>query len=252
MKLRAASIAVISALAWGCGGPEFQLVTVSVRAPDRDGQVVPIVGADLTLLPFDIDSVYTALEERNQAGPKPSTDALEVLFQTFFTADTALIGADSLLVQRQAALEGLTDRTTPEYRAAFNAYQQAQERRDSIAAARDSAEARFAPAREAYNRARSTWEASAWDGFNETNEERYQQVQAPQDTAGAELAFKHKTGEDGTFRVSLAPGRWWVAGRAGVPGSTRQLYRWNVAFTVGEEAVTVELTGENAELLNAY
>lgn len=251
-SLRGFALAALAAAALGCGGPEVQPVTASVRAPNPAGEVVPIVGLDLTLLPFDIDSLYRTLEEKNQSGPKPSAEPIEVLYQDFFAADTGLLAADSVLVARQAELEPLTDRASQQYRDAFNAYERAQGRRDSVAAARDSAQAVYAPAREDYNRRLQTWEGSAWDGFEDAQENLYAAVEAPRDSAGEEIAFKHRTGEDGTFKISVAPGRWWLAGRIGVPGSVHEVYRWNVPFRVEDQPVTVELTGENAEVLNSY
>lgn len=251
MKVRGAIAAVVCAAALGCGEGTTP-VTVSVHAPNGSGQTVPIEGADLTLLPFDVDSLYGALQERNEAGPEPSTESLEVLYQTFFAADTALIAADTALVQAQTRLSGIEDRASSEYREAFNGFEAAQSRREAASAARDSAEAAYAPARESYNRARSVWESSAWDGFDAANEELYASVPPPQDSAGEETTFQHRTNAEGTFKVWVKPGRWWAAGRVAVPGSTRQVYRWNVPFTVGKEPVTVELTGENATILNTY
>ena len=227
-------------------------MTVAVRAPDMAGEVQAIEGAELTLLPFDIDSLYRALEERNQAGPPPPQDTVEAAFQRFYAADTALVTADSALAARQAALEAIEDRASPEYREAFQAYERAQERRDSLATARDSLQAGFAPVRDAYNRARLTWEGSAWDGFDERSEELYAGVPPPTDSLREELPFRQRTGDEGTFTVHLAPRRWWVAGRVAVPGSVHDVYRWNVPFEVGEEPVTVELTGENAEIVYTY
>jgi hypothetical protein len=252
MSLLRSTIPILALSVLACGGPDVQPVTVRVSAPSVVGEVVPIAGADLTLLPFDIDSVYAELEKKNQAGAQPDTAQVEAAFQAFYGADTALVAADSLMMARQRALEPLTDRTSPQYREAFNAYRRAEQRRDSVSAERDSAEARFGPIREGYNRARATWEASAWDGLDRISERQYELVSAPEDTAGEELPFKHRTKEDGSFTVHLGKGRWWVAGRAAVPGATRQLYRWNQGFTVGEQPVTVELTGENARRLSTY
>ncbi|MFN2431713.1 MAG: hypothetical protein ABR599_02635 [Gemmatimonadota bacterium] len=244
-------IPAVCAAALACG-PDVQPVTVTVQAPNARGEVVPIEGAELTILPFDIDSLYAALEERNQPGPEPVTDSLEVLYQGFSAADAALIAADSALTQSQMELEALEDRASEEYRAAFRSFEQAQARRESAAVARDSAEAIYAPAREAYNRARGTWESSAWDGFAEENEDLYAAVEAPRDTAGGELPFVQRTGPGGSFKVWLTPGSWWVAGRTAVPGAVRQVYRWNHGFTVGDEPVAVALSGEGAEIIDTY
>jgi hypothetical protein len=247
-----AALAIGLLAALGCGEPERQPVTVSARAPAGDGEVVAIPGAELTLLPFDIDSLYAALEERNQAGPPPAADTIQDYYQAFYQADTALPTADSLLAERVAELDVLTDRTSEAYRKAFAAYERAQTYRDSLSMARDSAEARYAPLRDEYNRARAQWEASAWDGFAEETEELYGGVPPPEDSAGTAVGFQHRTGQDGSFTVHLAPGPWWVAGRVPVPRTVNELYRWNVPFTVGEEPVRVELTGENAETLFTY
>ncbi len=252
MTLRGALAAGLTAAVLGCGGPGFQPVTVRVQAPDMTGKVVPVAGAELTLLPFDIDSLYKSLEGKNQAGPTPQPDSVEALFEAYTQADESLPRADSMLGVRQSALEQIRDRTSDEYREAFAAYQNAQKARDSLAAARDSLNVRYAPAREAYNRARQTWEAAAWDGFAEAQEKLYSTVESPHDSAGEETTWKHKTGEDGTFKFWVAKGQWWLAGRVGVPGSVHEVYRWNVPITVGNEPLTVELTGEQAKRLKTY
>ncbi|MBA2563965.1 MAG: hypothetical protein H0V09_00905, partial [Gemmatimonadetes bacterium] len=186
------------------------------------------------------------------AGPEPGTDSLEVLYQAFTAGDSALLAADSTLAYRQGALDEITDRASDAYRAAFAAFDSAQQGRERVAAQRDSAEGRYAPAREAYNKARATWENSAWDSFADVQKRLYGEIQAPQDSLGQELGFKHRTRDDGTFKVWLMPGKWWVAGRVAVPGSVHKQYRWNVPFTVADEPVTVELTPENAKVLNTY
>ena len=252
MTLRGALAAGLMAAVLGCGGGDFQPVTVRVQAPDVSGKVVPVVGAEFTLLPFDIDSLYKALEEKNQAGPTPQTDSIEALFQAYTQADEALPRSDSLLSVKQSALEGIRDRTSDAYREAFAAYQNAQKERDSLATERDSLNATYAPALEAYKKARQTWETSAWDGFTAAQEKAYAAVEAPHDSAGEETTWKHKTGEDGTFKFWVKPGRWWLAGRVGVPGSVHEVYRWNVPITVGNEPLTVELAGDQAKRLKTY
>jgi hypothetical protein len=252
MTLRGAMGVGLLAAAMGCGGPDFQPVTVRVQAPDMSGKVVPIAGAEFTLLPFDIDSLYKALEEKNQAGPQPQPDSIEGLFQAYTQADESLPRADSLLTAKQSALEGIKDRTSDAYREAFTAYQAAQKSRDSLSAARDSLNARYAPAQEAYKKARQTWETSAWDGFSKEQEKMYAAVEAPHDSAGEETTWKQKTGEDGTFKFWVKSGRWWLAGRVGVPGSVHEVYRWSVPITVGKEPLTVEITGDQAKRLKTY
>jgi hypothetical protein len=252
MTLRGALAAGLMAAVLGCGGPDFQPVTVRIQAPDVNGKVVPVPGAELTLLPFDIDSLYKSLEEKNQAGPMPQADSVETLFLAYTQADESLPKADSMLSVRQSQLEQIGDRTSEEYREAFAAYQNAQKQRDSLAVARDSLNARYAPAREAYNRARQTWESSAWDGFSNEQEKVYATVEAPHDSAGEETTWKQKTGEDGTFKFWVRPGRWWLVGRVGIPGSVHEVYRWNVPITVRKEPLTVELTGDQAKRLKTY
>lgn len=253
MKLRGGLVIGLAAAFLGCGGPDVEKVTVIVQAPDRQGEVVPIEGAQLTILPFDIDSVYAALERKNQPGTAPATESVEKSYQAFYRADSGLVAAESLVVTRQAEVGTITDRTSPEYREAFAAFEEAEDRRDSLAQAKDSAEVRYAPARDGYNRARGTWEAAAWDGFGSIQEQSYGVVDAPRDSAGSELGFQHKTGEDGTFTLYLSPGTWWVAGRVPVPGSPHEVYRWNVPFRVPlEGSARVELTGENAKILYTY
>jgi hypothetical protein len=252
MKLRGGLALGLIAAALGCGGPDYQPVTVTVRAPNAKGEVVPMEGAELTLLPFDIDSLYKALESKNQAGPEPKPGGLTDLFVTFSQADTLLPHADSLVLARQDSTEKIKDRTSDAYREAFRAYQEAQKARDSLAGVRDSLEKRLSAAREAYNNARETWESSAWDGFDAAQEKLYANAPVPHDSAGEDATWKQKAGADGTFKLWVAPGKWWWAGRVGVPGSTHEVYRWNVPFIVDGEPVQVQLTGDQAKRMEAF
>lgn len=215
-------------------------LTITARGESAEGETVPLSNVRLDILPYDIDELYGELEAETQPGPEPSADTIRQLSQRYQDACAAYRSTgDSIeIVQRRAT--AITDRTSPEYNAAFEEYQalvaRERQRFDECQSITD----RYTEVRNQYREARQAWEERAWPGDRFTEEETSRIGERPVQTV--------ETGPDGTATVTVPNGRWWILGTAPVPGSISQQYRWNHVIDADGGEMTVELTSETAEL----
>lgn len=215
-------------------------LTITARGESAEGEMVPLSNVRLDVLPYDIDELYSELEAETQPGAEPSADSIRQLSQRYQDACAAYRStADSIeIVQRRAT--AITDRTSPEYNAAFEEYQtlvaRERQRFDDCQSVTDT----YTEVRNQYRDQRRAWEERAWP------EERFTAEEA--ERIGEQPVQSVETETDGTAALTVPNGRWWILGTAPVPGSISQQYRWNLAIEAqgGEQAV--ELTSENAEL----
>jgi hypothetical protein len=215
-------------------------LSITARGESDEGETVPLSNVRLDVLPYDIDELYGELEAETQPGAEPSADSIRQLSQRYQDACAAYRStADSIEnVQRRAT--AITDRTSPEYNAAFEEYQtlvaRERQRFDDCQSVTDT----YTAVRNQYREERQAWEGRAWP------EERFTAEEA--ERIGERPVQSIETEPDGTAILTVPNGRWWILGTAPVPGSISQQYRWNVVIDAqgGEQAV--ELTSENAEL----
>ncbi|HTO72300.1 MAG TPA: hypothetical protein VMJ30_00710, partial [Gemmatimonadales bacterium] len=110
----------LAALA-GCG-PRETVIRVSIRDPD--GRIAPVARLPLVILPYDRDSVLSAMAQRNPVR-RPDTRMLDSLFASIRTPFATLTRAtdDSRRLQDTlAVLRGrldTTSRASPEYKALY-------------------------------------------------------------------------------------------------------------------------------------
>jgi hypothetical protein len=228
----AASLVALAGLT-GCERPRDVAVRVSIPGPDS--VETPVTGVGLVALPYNRDSVLTALEER-AATPRPDTTALDSLFRAFqapFANYTASIQRSERvrdsLERLRVALDSMP-RSTPEYRQQYAAFSRLD---DSLAAARTATER----ARQALDRARAEfaergdplrarirhWEDSTYRGYDSiTRSLAARRRQDPRtDTTGA----------DGWARFTLPPGDWWIYGRSWDATDPNTEWYWNLPVT---------------------
>jgi hypothetical protein len=228
----AASLVALAGLT-GCERPRDVAVRVSIPGPDS--VETPVTGVGLVALPYNRDSVLTALEER-AAAPRPDTTALDSLFRAFqapFANYTASIQRSERvrdsLERLRVALDSMP-RNTPEYREQYAAFSRLD---DSLAAARTATER----ARQALDRARTEfaergdplrarirhWEDSTYRGYDSiTRSLAARRRQDPRtDTTGA----------DGWARFTLPPGDWWIYGRSWDATDPNTEWYWNLPVT---------------------
>jgi hypothetical protein len=228
----AASLVALAGLT-GCERPRDVAVRVSIPGPDS--VETPVTGVGLVALPYNRDSVLTALQER-AATPRPDTTALDSLFRAFqapFANYTASIQRSERvrdsLERLRVALDSMP-RNTPEYREQYAAFSRLD---DSLAAARTATER----ARQALDRARTEfaergdplrarirhWEDSTYRGYDSiTRGLAARRRQDPRtDTTGA----------DGWARFTLPPGDWWIYGRSWDATDPNTEWYWNLPVT---------------------
>ena len=126
-------------------------LTVTARGESAEGETVPLSNVVLDVLPYDIDELYGELEAETQPGAEPSADSIRLLSQRYQDACAAYRSTgDSIeIVQRRAT--AITDRTSPEYNAAFEEYQalvaRERQRRSGISTAKTGRPGRSARGR---------------------------------------------------------------------------------------------------------
>ena len=225
----AASLVALAGLT-GCERPRDVAVRVSIPGPDS--VETPVTGVGLVALPYNRDSVLTALEKR-AATPRPDTTALDSLFRAFqapFARYTASIQRTERLRDSMERLRVALDampRNTPDYRERYASFSRLD---DSLAAARTTTER----ARQALDRARAEfaergdplrarirhWEDSTYRGYDSiTRSLAARRRQDPRtDTTGA----------DGWARFTLPPGDWWIYGRSWDATDPNTEWYWNL------------------------
>ncbi|CAN5743128.1 hypothetical protein BH24GEM1_BH24GEM1_29910 [soil metagenome] len=229
--LAAALVALAGLIA--CERPRDVAVRVSIPGPDS--VETPVTGVGLVALPYDRDSVLTALEA-TATSPRPDTAALDSLFRAFRVPFVSYTGTvqrterlrDSL-DELRARLDSL-ERNTPEYQ---NLYADFTRLDDSLASAQKGAE----QARQALDRARASfigrseslraairqWEDSTYRGYDSiTRALAARRRQTP---------LTDTTGGDGWARFRLPPGEWWIYGRSWDATDPNAEWYWNVPAT---------------------
>ncbi len=232
LPVLAASLVALAGLT-ACERPREVAVRVSI--PDPDSVETPVTGVGLVALPYDRDSVLSALEAK-AATPRPDTTALDSLFRAFrgpFMSYTAAVQRSDRLRDTLELLRTRLDsmpRDTPEYRTRYAEFSRLD---DSLTMARTAVER----ARRELDRARSDfaergeplrarirqWEDSTYRGYDSlTRALAARRRQDPRtDTTGA----------DGWARFTLPPGAWWIYGRSWDANDPNAEWYWNVPVT---------------------
>jgi len=235
----AAAIALMTAVACST---ESELMIQAV-GQNAEGEAVPLSGVQIDILPYDIDSLYAALEAGSNPGPPPSADSIRGLAQVYQDACASYrVTGDSIESVRQQATEiaNREGQTSDAYRAAFERYQALVAREEQRFEACQNVTDGYTSVRNAYREARREWEGRAWP------EEAF--VQQESLLVGDRPIQRVETNPQGTATVTVPNGTWWVLGDAPVPGSISQEYRWNERIEADGGALTVELSPETADL----
>ena len=205
---------------------------MQVQLPGADATPAPAPGVVLIALPYDRDSVISALEAR-AATPRPSTALLDSLFARFRATYAGYAAADAsakALQDSQAVLskrlEGL-DRKSDAYRQGYAAFTAAarsraaaERRRDSADAIRQSARAAFGPGADSVRRALKGWEDSTY--------REYERTTARLAREAGRQPVTDTTGGDGHVTLLLKPGRWWIYARSWDAADPNAEWYWNV------------------------
>lgn len=229
MNFRLPALGLALAALAGCG-PRETVIRVAIRDPD--GRLAPVARLPLVLLPYDRDSILSALVQRSPLR-RPDTRPLDTLFASIRAPFAALTLAtdhsrrlhDTLGVLRSQL--DTTSRASAHYRSLYLAFATAADSLAAIdrrmeeagreaAAIIKRAHPRIDPIRQAMTR----WEDSTFHSYGTAvNHLSTQLGQKP-------LALE--TGADGRLAVRLPKGRWWVYARAPDPADPNAGWYWNV------------------------
>lgn len=221
------------------------MVHVRASVPDLDGGESPVRDLALVALPYDRDSVLTALEAA-AATPRPHTRALDSLFRIWREPFARYARASHRVARFRDSLAGLTRRldSLPRNAPAYQTlYHQFAELTDSLAAARRRGE----PARQELDRLRGKVlpridslrrDVTAWE--NSTFRDYESSVKT---LAGTRELWADTTGADGRVSLRLPAGRWWIYAWAWDEGDPYSQWYWNVPVA-GDSVVLDARTGK--------
>ena len=219
----------------GCDATASRETVARVLIPGPDSIPTPVAGLGLVALPYDPDSVLTALAARAPS-PRPPTAELDSLFAQFRAPFAAYSRAaweagkirDSL-ARLKSRLDGLP-RNAPEYRELYALFSRSSE---TLAAA----EAREAETRKALDGARRkfvarsdslrtrirSWEDSAYAGYDSI-------VRRLAERSGR-AAVADTTDPSGRATLELRGGPWWIYARSWDATDPNAEWYWNVPVT---------------------
>jgi hypothetical protein len=191
-------------------------VTVSVHIPGEDGVETPVPGVRLVVLPYDRDSVLSMLEARAPT-PRPSTAALDSLFQAFrlpFNEYLRLALASARLRAAADSAGGALAAALADSAAALTV--EADRARETLAEWRD----RIGPASDSLRRRIFAWEDTAFRSYDSAT--------AAMVRSRRRKPITDSTGADGRVTVAVPSGAWWLTARAVNIQDPNAEWYWNV------------------------
>jgi hypothetical protein len=207
-------------------------VAVRVSIPDPASTETPAAGVGVVALPYDRDSVLESLEARARS-PRPGTAALDSLFARFrgpFTAYTAISYTEAALRDSLRLLRSRLDslpRHAPEYATLSSHYARMSDSHGRVERRAHRARADLSRARvgfvtrsERLRTAVRQWEDSTYRGYDSIVESlaRARRREPVTDTTDA----------TGWAHLTLAPGSWWIYGRAWDTSDPNSQWYWNI------------------------
>lgn len=236
----------LSMLLVGCGGEDV-VVQISVETPAGETQLIE--DQPVTFLPFDRDSIFTALAAEASEPEPEMPDDLQDTFDEVGDLRDEWRNAEQEWAQLRDSLESLSDSMealdtrSREYREMYQAFDELEPQVQALNQQKNQAFAQFdSLQRTATQRVDSvqavirSWEDEAFRDYGEI-------VDSIMQARDAEIR-EDTTDAQGVARTSLPGGAWWVHTRYELP--FEELY-WNLrvdTLTVD----TLRLSRENAEI----
>ncbi len=223
-------------------------MAVQVLVPDLAGLDTPIPGVQVTLLPYDRDSLIRTMEQRVPTG-RPNTQSLDSLFQAFHGPFLDMSRAAWLVERTGRRLDSVNTAlaaSTPGSPAALElatirkpitdslTRQNAglERARSALAAARDTLWPRIERLR---GEARA-WEHSTYAG--------YDTLSRSQTTGRMRMIAADTTGASGWAHLRINEGTWWIHVRSPDPQDPNFEWYWNVPL-VGDTLRLSPATGRH-------
>jgi hypothetical protein len=233
---------VVLALA-ACGGRE---VKIEVAIPGPDSVDAPVAHLGLVALPYDRDSLLSALEARHPR-PVALTRPMDSLFQIFrapfvvYAAAAFRLGAvERALEYRKAALDSLP-RSSPAYDSLYRAFAAASDSFTIFRQRRDAAQHtlaeyrnRVTPALDSLRTLMSQWEDSTYRG--------YDSLTKALGTGLGREPIADSTDALGKATLRLPSGNWWIYARSWDTWDPNSEWYWNVPVR-GERLVLDRASG---------
>jgi hypothetical protein len=228
---RAAALALLALT--GCSSSQH--VAVQVLVPDLSGVETPLPGIEVAALPYDRDSVLTALEQRAPTG-RPNTRQLDSLFQAFrdpfvrfsrvaWEMEQGQRRRDSLAARRDAAAPGTPGRRELDLRlqraddSLHRMKPILEQTRAALSAARDTLWPRIERLRSDVRR----WEHSTYAGYDTIVRGVVQNR--------LRMGFADTTDATGWAKLEFNGGHWWIYARSPDPQDPNAQWYWNVPAT---------------------
>ena len=183
--------------------------TIRVSIPDLNGVETPVPGLVVSFLPYNRDSILTALEAK--AAPRPRTRELDSLFLDFRTPFIAYLKAN-------ARLDSLRSGGAP-----AGSMAPAAESLSAARAALDRAREQLGPAMETSRAVVRQWEDSVYRDYSLITRSMGERVFAN--------PVADTTDAVGWATITLTNGRWWATAHSIDPTDPNRQWYWNVAIT---------------------
>jgi hypothetical protein len=232
-----------------CGGSE--VVVQAQLEGEGEAQTIALRDLPIRLLPYDRDAIFDSLRA---AYPEPQPEIPAELQQLeaqisqaqseWQTAEQRWIVVRDSLQRMSSAMQRM-NRQSGEYRVMFAEFTQLEGQESGLRRQSEQAFRRFEQLQGQYSAqadeirvARENWADEAFAPVDSIIRFRMREMRRDEvwDTLGAQ----------GTGRVNVQPGRWWVHARYDLP--YQELY-WNVPIDVTRgEQVQVMLNRQNAEV----
>lgn len=235
-----------------CGSPQV-FVEASIQ---EEGAAERRVLSELPvrLLPYDRDAIFDSLEAAYNEPEPAIPPEIQAQQQQVQQAQTEWRQAEERWTLVRDSLRDLSTelqrmqnqglRGTPQYRQAFERFGRLDDEEDRVKQRMDQAFARFDQLQQtalaqadSIRVVREAWAERAFADFDRVVEERLRRE-------GREEAVD-TTGANGTVRMRVPAGRWWVYARYTLP--YQELY-WNLPVEVSGDSTGIQLTEQNAEV----
>ncbi len=184
--------------------------------PDLAERLTPASGVTVTALPFDRDSLTTAME-REHGGGRPFTDQLDSLYNAFKGPFLAYFTAN----QARSAISDSVSAGSLPASALLAADTRLAEARQALSKARTAVGDRIDSLRGAVAR----WEDSTYAGYDGRAKELMRQ------TGGKPISDTTNSAGEAVLTLPSLPGGWWVSASSWDPLDPNRTWYWNVKVT---------------------
>ncbi len=207
----------------------------------------PVAHLVFVALPYDRDSLISALESRN---PRPAgiTHQLDSLFQIFrdpfiaYAREAYRVQSLEARLARMRLRMDSVPRSSPTYDSLYRAYTTASESVTPIKRRRDDTQRRLGEVRNAISpsvdtlrKAMARWKDSTYRG--------YDSITKALGTGFGREPISDSTGRDGKVTVHLPRGEWWIYARSWDAWDPNSEWYWNVRVT-GDRVVLDRASGK--------